>query len=145
MDNTLGVIEKLKDSEILKSMSIGERLAGALTIMVLGMLTCIVVLALIMIIIKIMHKIMEKSAAKAAGRSVQLVTSPLTGTVISTSASAGKTVAKGELLLTLHWAQGDTEVCAPDAGAVSDVKVKTGDSVNAGDVLLVVEGKKAAV
>ena len=147
MENTLGVIERLKDSELLAQMTVGEKLSASLIIMVLGLLTCIVVLALIMVVIKIMHKIMESSEAKAAGRTVSIVTSPLAGSVISVAAAAGKSAAKGDALLTVRGAAGDTVVCAPDSGDITEVKIKSGDSVAAGDVLLVIQmnGKKAAV
>ena len=147
MENTLGVIERLKDPVLLEQMTVGERLSAALIVMVLGLLTCIVVLALIMIVIKIMHRIMENSDAKAAGRTVSIVTSPLAGSVISVSAAAGKSAAKGDALLTVRGAAGDTVVCAPDGGNITEVKIKSGDSVSAGDALLVIQmnGKKAAV
>ena len=97
MDKSLGVIERFKDPEILAQMGIGEKLGGSLIIMVLGLLTCIVVLTLIMIVIKIMHKLMESAEARAAGRSVLLVTSPVAGSVVSVAAAAGKTAAQGSI------------------------------------------------
>ena len=144
MDRSLGVIERFKDPDILAGMGLGEKLGGSLIIMVLGILTCIVVLTLIMIVIKIMHRLMESSEARAAGRQVSIVTSPVAGSVVSVAAAAGKTVAKGDLLLTVAAPEGDSGVCATGAGKVSEIKVKPGDAVAVGDVLLVLEGGKEA-
>jgi acetyl-CoA carboxylase biotin carboxyl carrier protein len=144
LDKSLGVIERFKDPEILAQMGIGEKLGGSLIIMVLGLLTCIVVLTLIMIVIKIMHKLMESAEARAAGRSVLLVTSPVAGSVVSVAAAAGKTAAQGDLLATVSGPQGESGVCAAEAGKVTQIKVKAGDSVNVGDVLAVLEKKEAA-
>ncbi len=144
MDRSLGVIERFKDPDVLAGMSLGEKLGGSLIIMVLGILTCIVVLTLIMIVIKIMHKLMEGSAARAAGRSVLLVTSPVAGSVVSVAAAVGKNASKGDLLATVAGPQGESGVCAAEAGRVTEIKVKAGDSVDVGDVLAVLEKKEAA-
>ncbi len=144
MDKSLGVIERFKDPDVLAGMGLGEKLGGSLIIMVLGLLTCIVVLTLIMIVIKIMHKLMESSAARAAGRSVLLVTSPVAGSVVSVAAAAGKDAAAGDLLATVAGPQGESGVCSAEAGRITEIKVKAGDSVNVGDVLAVLEKKEAA-
>jgi len=61
----LSIIEKMKDPDILATLPVGEKLYGAFTVMVLGLVTCIVVLTIIMLIVKIMHAIMSSSEKKA--------------------------------------------------------------------------------
>ncbi|MBR6654592.1 MAG: OadG family protein [Oscillospiraceae bacterium] len=65
----MSIIEKMKDPDILATLPIGEKLYGALTVMVLGLVTCIGVLTIIILFVKIMHAIMsnnEKKAQRAA-------------------------------------------------------------------------------
>ena len=60
------LIEKFQDPAVLQSLSGGEKLSGALVVMVLGIGTCLVVLAIIMFMVKIMHAVMENSERKKA-------------------------------------------------------------------------------
>jgi len=61
----LSIIEKMQDAQIFANMPVGEKLYGALIVMVLGLATCIVVLAVIMFVVKIMHFLMSRSEEKA--------------------------------------------------------------------------------
>lgn len=61
----MSIIEKMKDPDILATLPVGEKLYGAFTVMVLGLVTCIVVLTIIMLFVKIMHAIMSSSEKKA--------------------------------------------------------------------------------
>ena len=68
----MSIIEKLQDPEILATLPVAEKLSGALVVMVLGMVTCLVVLTIIMYFVKLMHHIMsreERKAEKAAAAS----------------------------------------------------------------------------
>lgn len=61
----MSIIEKMQDAEILATLPVGEKLYGALIVMVLGMVTCMVVLTIIMFVVKLMHHIMSRDKAKA--------------------------------------------------------------------------------
>jgi len=50
----LDIIEMMKNPEILKTLSVGEKMLGSLIVMVLGLVTCFIVLLIIMFAIRIM-------------------------------------------------------------------------------------------
>lgn len=61
----MSIIEKMQDPEILATLPVGEKLYGALIVMVLGMVTCMVVLTIIMFLVKFMHAVMNRAERKA--------------------------------------------------------------------------------
>ena len=61
----MSIIEKLQDPEILATLPMGEKLSGALIVMVLGIATCIVILTILMFAVKLMHFVMSKAERKA--------------------------------------------------------------------------------
>ncbi len=67
------------------------------------------------------------------------VRAPFAGTVISVTAAAvtGGSVRVGETLLLVESMKMEHEVVAPTAGVVGRVNVSAGDSITAGDVLVV--------
>ncbi|PIE31143.1 acetyl-CoA carboxylase biotin carboxyl carrier protein subunit [candidate division KSB3 bacterium] len=64
------------------------------------------------------------------------VPSPIAGKVVSIARPTGSTVAAGEVLLVLEAMKMNTEVTAPAAGTVSEVKVSPGESVEEGQILM---------
>lgn len=50
----MDIIEMMKNPEILKTLSVGEKMLGSLIVMVLGLVTCFIVLLIIMFAIRIM-------------------------------------------------------------------------------------------
>ena len=50
----MDILEMMKNPEILKTLSIGEKMLGSLIVMVLGIVTCFIVLLIIMFAIRIM-------------------------------------------------------------------------------------------
>ena len=61
------------------------------------------------------------------------------GAVLQVFASAGQRVSSGEALIRLEAMKMENEVRAPGNGEVKEVRVKAGESVEAGQILLVVE------
>lgn len=61
----MSIIEKMQDSDILASLPMGEKLSGALVVMVLGMATCLIILTIIMFVVKLMHAIVSRAEKKA--------------------------------------------------------------------------------
>jgi methylmalonyl-CoA carboxyltransferase small subunit len=62
--------------------------------------------------------------------------SPVSGLVASVIAQPGQTLQVGDVLLVLEAMKMETQVTASAAGKVAAIKVKTGDSVQAGQVLV---------
>lgn len=62
--------------------------------------------------------------------------SPVTGLVIKVNVRTGQTLNPGELILVLESMKMETNVTAPHAGTVKNVRVSQGDSVKIGDVLV---------
>jgi glutaconyl-CoA decarboxylase len=59
------------------------------------------------------------------------------GKVLKVAVSVGAQVSEGDLLLVLEAMKMENEIQAPSAGTVKEIKVKDGDPVNTGDVLVV--------
>jgi dihydrolipoamide dehydrogenase len=64
--------------------------------------------------------------------------------IIEVHVAAGATVKVDDPLITLESDKATMEVPAPQAGTVREVKVKTGDRVSQGDLIVVLEGESAA-
>lgn len=84
----------------------------------------------------------EKPAVKEApspvGLSGEKITAPLPGT-ISVEVSEGNSVAKGDVLFILEAMKMENEITAPVSGTVKAILVKSGDAVDTGDTLAIVE------
>ncbi len=76
-------------------------------------------------------------AGQAGGRAV--LTSPMPGKVVRVLCAAGDEVAEGQGLLVVEAMKMQNEVQAPKAGKVTELKVSEGQTVNAGEVLAIVE------
>lgn len=50
----MDILEMMKNPEILKTMSVGDKLLGSVIVMALGMITCFIALVIIMYVIKLM-------------------------------------------------------------------------------------------
>ncbi|HEX4949203.1 MAG TPA: biotin/lipoyl-containing protein [Blastocatellia bacterium] len=77
------------------------------------------------------------AAGQAGGRAV--LTSPMPGKVVRVMCAAGDEVTEGQGLLVVEAMKMQNEVQAPKDGKVTDLKVTEGQTVNAGDVLAIVE------
>ena len=62
--------------------------------------------------------------------------SPISGIVVKSNVRLGQTIEPGDLLFVLEAMKMETEVTAPIAGKVAEVKVYKGDSVKSGQVVL---------
>jgi methylmalonyl-CoA carboxyltransferase small subunit len=95
------------------------------------------------------HQTVESSAARtsaavAAATPVdstpvvedKVCRSPVSGLVASVIAQPGQTLQVGDVLLVLEAMKMETQVTASAAGKVAAIKVKNGDSVQAGQVLV---------
>ncbi len=67
----------------------------------------------------------------------KLCRSPISGIVVKSNVRLGQTIEPGDLLFVLEAMKMETEVTAPIAGKVAEVKVNKGESVKSGQVVLV--------
>jgi biotin carboxyl carrier protein len=77
------------------------------------------------------------AAGQAGGRAV--LTSPMPGKVVRVLCAAGDEVAEGQGILVVEAMKMQNEVQSPKTGKVAEIKVTEGQTVNAGEVLAVVE------
>ena len=75
--------------------------------------------------------------AQAGGRAT--LTSPMPGKVVRVMCAAGDEVIEGQGLLVVEAMKMQNEVQAPKAGKVAELKVAEGQTVNAGEILVVIE------
>jgi biotin carboxyl carrier protein len=68
-----------------------------------------------------------------------VITSPMSGRIVSLSAAPNKLVNKGQPLATLEAMKMENEIVAPKTGIVKDVYVQSGALVKAGDRLCLLE------
>jgi len=62
--------------------------------------------------------------------------SPVSGIVVKANARPGETIQTGDLLFVLEAMKMETEITAGVGGKIAEVKVKVGDSVKSGEVVL---------
>ena len=70
---------------------------------------------------------------------VAQIVAPMPGKVVRVHVEAGSAVEKGAGVIVVEAMKMQNEMKAPRAGVVVEVKVKPGDTVNAGDVLAVLD------
>lgn len=155
----MSILERLSDPELLGQMSVGQKVLGALVTAVIGMLVCMVVLAIIMLAIRIMHALMsrkdapaaevpEAPAAAPAKAQPQLpdgqcgVASPCAGKVQTLNASEGAAVRVGDVLLLMEAGGSLFQFPAPAEGTVMKLCAAEGESVEAGQVLVILKEKE---
>ena len=78
---------------------------------------------------------MQKANAPAAGAKV---TTPLPGTILDVFVNVGDTVKAGQTVVLLEAMKMENNIEADTAGTVKEVKVRKGDSVLEGDILVVI-------
>ena len=76
-----------------------------------------------------------KAGAAAAGAKV---TTPLPGTILDVFVNVGDTVKAGQTVVLLEAMKMENNIEADTAGTIKEVKVRKGDSVLEGDILVVI-------
>ena len=79
-----------------------------------------------------------KKTPSSPNLSGEKITAPLPG-IISVEISEGNSIAKGEVLFILEAMKMENEITAPVSGTVKSIFVNSGDSVDTGDILAVIE------
>ena len=91
--------------------------------------------------IKIVDLKRLRSAQNSGGhhQGVAQIVAPMPGKVVRVQVEAGATVEKGAGVVVVEAMKMQNEMKSPRAGVIVSVNVKPGDTVNAGDVLAVLE------
>jgi acetyl-CoA/propionyl-CoA carboxylase, biotin carboxylase, biotin carboxyl carrier protein len=83
-----------------------------------------------------------KRAAAATGAGAGgsgAVTVPMQGTIVKVLVTVGQSVASGEAVVVLEAMKMENQINAEKGGVVKEIKVKEGDTVGAGDIVVVIE------
>ena len=81
----------------------------------------------------------KQASAPVASNGGTKVTAPMQGTILEVKAKVGDVVKEGDTLLILEAMKLENEIKAPVAGKVASIVVSKGASVNASDLLVVLE------
>jgi acetyl-CoA/propionyl-CoA carboxylase, biotin carboxylase, biotin carboxyl carrier protein len=81
----------------------------------------------------------ERAAGGGGAAGGPELNSPLQGTVFKVTAEKGQEVAEGDLICVIEAMKMENEITAHRAGKVAEIRVAEGASVNAGDVLAVIQ------
>lgn len=84
------------------------------------------------------HPATTKTASPSAPKGAGSIKSPLPGTIIHTHVREGDKVKLGQKLITLEAMKMENDINADRDGMVISLKVKPGDSVMEGDILIVI-------
>ena len=82
----------------------------------------------------------EVAQGAAAGAGPQEVRAPIPGKVVSVAVAAGARVIVGQPLLVLEAMKMENQLCAEGEGTIEQVNVGPGDTVESGQVLIVLGG-----
>jgi glutaconyl-CoA/methylmalonyl-CoA decarboxylase subunit gamma len=77
--------------------------------------------------------------SKPPAGSENVITAPMTGTILNIFVKSGDTVEKGDILFVLEAMKMENDVVASTHGTVSSTHVEKGSIVNAGDLLITLE------
>ncbi|MBU0627957.1 MAG: biotin/lipoyl-binding protein [Nanoarchaeota archaeon] len=80
-----------------------------------------------------------EESSNESGKKKGVITAPLPGIVFSIDVKIGEKVVKGKKLMSLMAMKMENEIIAHVDGKVKEIKSKKGDTVNKGDILLVVD------
>ncbi len=69
----------------------------------------------------------------------EAVRAPMPGTILEIKVALEQEVKEGATLIVLEAMKMENEIYAPSSGRISEIPVNKGDSVNSGDVLVVIE------
>ncbi|MGA2889427.1 MAG: biotin/lipoyl-containing protein [Terracidiphilus sp.] len=78
----------------------------------------------------------QASAAKENADDSKLCRSPVTGVVIKVNVGPGQPIQANDLIMVLEAMKMETNITAPRAGIVRNVRVAQGDSVKVGEVVV---------
>ena len=75
-------------------------------------------------------------AESAPANEEKVCRSPVSGIVVRVAAQVGQTLQKGDILIVLEAIKMETNITAPLPGKIASIRVKQGDSVQGGQIVL---------
>ena len=75
-------------------------------------------------------------AEAAPANEAKVCRSPVSGIVVRVAAQVGQTLQAGDILLVLEAMKMETNITAPAPGKIASIRVKQGDSVQGGQIVL---------
>ena len=79
------------------------------------------------------------SKSVSVGPPIKELKAPMSGQIIGVSATTGKEVRKGEVVIILEAMKMENHISSPRRGIIKEIKIKKGQSVRSGDILLIFE------
>ena len=76
--------------------------------------------------------------APAAGGAGAPVTAPMPGKILRVAVSVGAPVKNGDLVLVLEAMKMENEIFSPADGVVKEIRARDGETVNTGDVMMII-------
>ena len=70
------------------------------------------------------------------------IRAPMPGLVIGVPVEVGASVARGQTVVVLEAMKMENDLAAPKAGTIKEIKVSRGQTVNQGDVLVIISGEQ---
>lgn len=87
-----------------------------------------------------LEKLLEEFGAGLGGTATETkITAPMPGKILGVSVAAGERIELGQVVLVLEAMKMENEISSTVEGVVKELRIKVGDTVNTGDVLLEVE------
>ncbi len=79
---------------------------------------------------------MQKSEKKSVQSDMSSLTSPINGIILEIPVSVGSKVVENDILFVLESMKMKTNISSPRTGTISAIHVKTGDTIESGQLLL---------
>ena len=86
-------------------------------------------------------KALTSSAKSAQGSGEAKIRAPMPGLVIGIPHEAGAAVTRGQTVVVLEAMKMENDLSTPISGTIKEIRVKKGQTVNQGDVLVIVAGE----
>jgi biotin carboxyl carrier protein len=88
-------------------------------------------------------KILTSAVHTGSSSNTARISAPMPGLVIGTPFEAGSAVMAGQTVIILEAMKMENDLPSPISGTIKDVKVNTGQTVEQGQILVIIEGEKS--
>jgi len=88
-------------------------------------------------------KLLTSAVHTGSSSNIARISAPMPGLVIGTPFEAGAAVIAGQTIIVLEAMKMENDLPAPISGTIKEVKVNTGQTVEQGQILAIIEGEKS--
>ncbi len=88
-------------------------------------------------------KILTSAVRTGSSSNTARISAPMPGLVIGTPFEAGATITAGQTVIVLEAMKMENDLPSPINGTIKEVKVNTGQTVDQGQLLVIIEGEKS--